>query len=103
MYISREEREEAIRKNKRDWYYRNKQNRTRDYEREKLLRDKRIYCGYYRLQLKDQEPIIGFSKNIRARCCDIIRKKGCEGTWRVLMFATEKNKELFNSLSEENT
>ena len=102
MYRSREEREDAIRKNKRDWYYRNKQNRIRDYDREKMLRDKRIYCGYYRLQLKDQEPIFGFSKNIRARCNDIIRKKG-EGDWRVLMFATEKNKEILYSLSKENT
>ena len=103
MYISRQEREEAIKKNKRDWYHKNKQHRTRNYEREKMLRDKRIYCGYYRLQLTDQEePIIGFSKNIRARCCDILRKRG-EGSWRVLMFATEKNQELFNSLSKENT
>ena len=102
MYRSREEREDAIRKNKRDWYYRNKQNRIRDYDREKMLRDKRIYCGYYRLQLKDQEPIFGFSKNIRARCCDIIRKRG-DGEWRVLMFATEKNKEILYSLSKENT
>ena len=102
MYRSRQEREEAIKKNKRDWYHKNKQHRTRNYDREKLLRDKRIYCGYYRLQLKDQEAIFGFSKNIRARCNAILRKRG-EGEWRVLMFATEKNQELLNTLSEENT
>jgi len=101
-----EDQENAIRQSKREWAYRNKHKRpTRDYEREKELKDIRKFSGYYEIVI-DGVKSIGFSKNISARCSALLRRGGitgspCEGDYKILFFSNTKDDAILQELRDK--
>jgi len=105
-----EDQENAIRQSKREWAYRNKHKRpTRDYEREKELKDIRKFSGYYEIVI-DGVKSIGFSKNISARCSALLRRghkapkveaKHVVGDYKILFFSNTKDEAILQELRDK--
>ena len=74
IHFSREEQEEAQKGYRKTWYQKNKEHvkENRNILREKQRRQERTKSGYFAIY-SDDDMYIGFSKDIRSRCADIIK------------------------------
>lgn len=75
-YLTTKDRDDASRRYRREWYYRNKENIVSNYDPEKARakRESRIFKGYFLIyDLKHNEGYISFSKDMTARCRDILK------------------------------
>ena len=75
-YFNNIDRENANKKYRREWYYRNKENIVSTYDPElaKIKREGRIFKGYFLIFNQDtNEAYISFSKDMTSRCRDILK------------------------------
>ncbi len=73
-YQTYEERKEAQKGYRRKWYLANRERirLNRDLKRERDNRAKRVHKGYFKV-FSDKSVYYGYSKDIHARCRDIIK------------------------------
>ena len=98
-YDSKEDRENAIKLQKKNWYKNNK-DKIKIYETNKEKRDIKKFSGYYKIKLnEDDEPEMRFSLNITERCRHI-KKKHPDMKYRILYFCNIKNDETYKIAEE---
>lgn len=94
-YVYLEEKLDAIRKQKREWYHRNK-DKIKTTRPSKETIDMKRFSGYYMIRYTDEEEYtIRFSKNITQRCIQL-RKHHPLVEYRILFFCDEANEATYN-------
>ena len=74
-YESKEARDLAMKAHRKKWYEENKDNlkQTRNPERERENRLKKVFKGYFMLY-SENDVFIGYSKDVTSRCRNMINK-----------------------------
>jgi hypothetical protein len=97
-YLFLDEKMDAIRRQKREWYHRNKDkiDKIKAKRPSKEAIEMKKFSGYYMMRLTDQEDFrLRFSKNITQRCIQL-KKKHPLLEYRIVFFCDEANEATYN-------
>jgi len=118
-YLNTIDRENANKRYRREWYYRNKENIVSNYDPKvaKIKRESRIFKGYFLIfNVNNNEAYINYSKDMTARCRDILKNlknqdktgtlynrfnKNGEWHYKFLEFTEEKSDDLEDKLKND--
>ncbi len=116
-YENKDTRDEAMKAHRKKWYEENKQKikETRNPEKERENRLKKVFKGYFMLY-SEKEAFFGYSKDVSSRCRNMMNKiknkeengfliskfdKEAEYQYKILEFSDSKCVDKLNKISNE--
>jgi len=84
LYPTLDQKKAAIKEYRKTWYNKNKEKLKQDYnetkEERKIKRKENIWKGYYIIYDKNYNAYLGFSKDAKNRCRDILKNISTDKT-----------------------